>query len=213
MTDRLDHRQKFDHHSVATKMMIAGIPGGTPTSHSRAVDWTDVETWGVLHGDPMRIELDGEEPPPDTTELRGKGKTAHHERRPRVLGIGRDGRKIYTADPDARGGHRSATASRRSGPFVGYYLHLVVQTRDVVYTNYIDDAKLGQAVPPLITAFALTPAGFHPGNAVVPAILAAKSTGQHIENVVLDPVIGAPPSSELDQRSGRSRCLPRRRCT
>ena len=54
------------------------------------------------------------------------------------MGIGADGRKQYTVDPDARAGHRSATNSRPAGPYVGYELHLAVQARDVRWTNGID---------------------------------------------------------------------------
>ena len=69
----------------------------------------------------------------------------------KVFGIGPDGRKHYTADPDARAGHRSSTGSRNAGPYVGYELHLAVQTRDVRWTNHIDKTTLGAEVPGVIT--------------------------------------------------------------
>jgi hypothetical protein len=43
-------------------------------------------------------------------------------RRPHAAG--RDGHDIYTADRDARAGHRSATNSCPAGPYIGYELHL-----------------------------------------------------------------------------------------
>ncbi len=173
---------RIDLTEVSTRLLLAAIPEEAPRSNSLAVDWTDIESWGSLHGDASGIELDGDEPPLDTLAPR----RATHQGKVRVLGIGADNRKILTADPDARGGHRSATASRRAGLFTGYYLHLGVQTRDVRSTNYIDDTRLGPGVPPLITVFALTPAGAHPTRAMVPRILQAKNTGQPMENVVFD---------------------------
>lgn len=68
-------------------------------------------------------------------------------RRAHVLGVGPDGRKRYTADPDARAGHRSATNSRSAGPYVGYELHLAVQARDVRWTNGVDKLALSDEVP------------------------------------------------------------------
>jgi hypothetical protein len=52
-----------------------------------------------------------------------------------VLGVGPDGRKQYTVDPDARAGHRSASNSRAAGPYVGYELPLAVQARDVSFVR------------------------------------------------------------------------------
>jgi hypothetical protein len=37
-----------------------------------------------------------------------------------------------------------------------------------------------------VTNFALTPAGYHRGDAIVPLLIAAKETGQGIEDVVWD---------------------------
>ena len=89
--------------------------------------------------------------------IKAKIKTA------KVFGIGPDGRKRYTADPDARAGHRSATGNRNAGPYVGYELHLAVQTRDVRWTNYVDKTTLGPEVPGVITTCNLVPAGSHRG--------------------------------------------------
>jgi hypothetical protein len=104
-----------------------------------------------------------------------------------VLGIGPDGRKRYTADPDARAGHRSGTNSRPAGPYVGYELHLGVQARDVRWTNSVDRTSLGPEVPGVITLCNLVPAGTHRGRSVVPTVIAAKGNGVAINDVVWDP--------------------------
>ena len=112
----------------------------------------------------------------------------------KVFGIGPDGRKCYTADPDAHAGHCSSTASRSAGPYVGYDLHLAVQTRDVRWTNHIDKTTLGTEVPGVITTCNLVPAGTHHGDAIVAALIASKKTVCDINDVIWDP--------------GYSLCLP-----
>ena len=170
----------------ANQLVRAAIPPKYLVSNSLAVDGTDVETWGALHGEAVTMDLDGEAT--ETQERIGVPKVvkgAH--RRARVLGIGPDGRKRYTAEPDARAGHRSATNSRPAGPYVGYELHLAVQTRDVRWTNHIDRTTLGPEVPGVITTCNLAPAGTHRGRSVVDTLISAKAGGQQIEEVVWDP--------------------------
>src|SRR5579863_4468011 len=123
----------------ANQLARAAIPRELLTRRSVAVDGTDVESWGVLRGSSRLIELDGEAV--ETQLIDGETKPPTIAKRTmtaKVFGIGQDGRKIYTKDPDARAGHRSATGQRPSGPYVGYELHLAVQTRDVRWTNYVD---------------------------------------------------------------------------
>ena len=104
-----------------------------------------------------------------------------------MLGIGEDGRRQYTVDPDARAGHRSATNSRQAGSFVGYELHLAVQARDVRWTNHIDKTTLGPEVPGVVTMANLVPAGSHRGKAVADRLIGLKEQGQKISDVVWDP--------------------------
>jgi hypothetical protein len=183
-------RCRIDASWVANRLVQAAIPDALRQSASLAVDGTDVETWGALHGDAETVEVDAEEP----DEVEEDVDTAPSSRRPRgprrrarVLGIGPDGRKLYTADPDARAGHRSATNSRPAGPYVGFELHLGVQTRDVTWSDGVERVSLGQDVAPVVTNLALAPAGSHRARAVVPALVAAKEGGQAIEDVVWDP--------------------------
>jgi hypothetical protein len=131
------------------------------------------------------VDIDGEaaeaqlmEPPP----LKKKAV-----RKAKVLGIGVDGCKQYTVDPDARAGHRSATNSRPAGRYIGFELHLAVQTRDVRWTDHIERTSLGPEVAGVITAFSLVPAGTHRGRAIVDDLIGAKEAGDPIEDVVWDP--------------------------
>ena len=170
----------------ANQLARAAVPPQYLVSGALAVDGTDVETWGALHGEAVTVDLDGEAT--ETQLANGFPETGKRpRRRARVLGIGPDGRKRYTADPDARAGHRSATNGRPAGPYVGYELHLGVQTREVRWTNHVDRTTLGPEVPGVITTCSLVPAGTHRGRSVVDTLISAKQDAHEIEEVVWDP--------------------------
>jgi hypothetical protein len=152
------------------------------TTSSWAVDGTDVETWGALRGDVIvPVDVEGEEWPQVPSKRKPTARSAA------ILGMGADDRPIYTADPDARGGHRSATNSRPAGTFVGYECHLAVQTRDVEWTNNVDKVTLSAEVPGVITQVSLVPAGTHRGEAVADHLVQAKRSGDKLTDVVADP--------------------------
>jgi hypothetical protein len=44
---------------LANRIAAAAVPVEFRTSSSVAVDGTDVETWGALHGDAVTVDLDG----------------------------------------------------------------------------------------------------------------------------------------------------------
>jgi hypothetical protein len=166
------------------KLVRGSVPKRYVTSHSVAVDGTDVETWGAFQGTISAVPLDGGAEEIRTDEA---APPPRRVRRAKVLAIGPDGRRQYTPDPDARAGHRSASGSHSSGPYLGYELHLGVQTRDVQWTNYVDKTVLGPEVPNVITTAVLTPAGSHRAKAVVGPLIADKAAGQDITDVVWDP--------------------------
>ena len=178
----------IDAASFANQLARAAIPKDLLTSRSVAVDGTDVESWGALRGASHTVELDGEA---DGTQLvdevPGSKSTKTKVKTARVFGIGPDGRRRYTADPDARAGHRSAAGNRNAGPYIGYELHLAVQTRDVRWTNHIDRTTLGPEVPGVITTCNLVAAGAHRGDAIVDALIASKTDLHDIGDVVWDP--------------------------
>lgn len=184
-------RTQIDVQWFANRLIRASLSGLPVRSKSLAVDGTDVETWGAMRAELLPDDADGEpdedadedadqDPPAPTADV------TTSKLRPRVLGVGADGRKVYTADPDARAGHRSATGTRPAGYYVGYELHLGVQTRDMVWSDGIEKVTLGPEVPPVIAALSLVPAGTHRGTAIVPTLVAAKEAGLDIEDVVWD---------------------------
>ena len=156
-----------DAQWFANQLARSAIPKGVLSSSSVAVDGTDVETWGALHGEAVTVDLDGEATETQLPDAGPRPRAKRPTRRAKVLGVGSDGRKQYTADPDARAGHRSATNSRPAGPFIGYELHLAVQARDVRWTNFVDRTTLDPEVPGVVTTCNLVPAGTHRGKAIV----------------------------------------------
>jgi hypothetical protein len=178
----------IDAAYVANRLARAAIPPELLTSRSIAVDGTDIESWGALQGASRLVELDGDAA--DTQLIDDQPTPPMKMRRvrtARVFGLGEDGRKRYTKDPEARAGHRSATGQRLAGPYIGYELHLAVQTRDVRWTNFIDNISLGEEVVGVITTCALVPAGTHRGKAIVEQLISASTEFHQIDEVVWDP--------------------------
>jgi hypothetical protein len=180
-------RERVDAQFFANRLVGAAVPEDAWRSSSVAVDGTDVEAWGALHGDPLTIEPDWENQRPEPPDGYARRPRRSKVKRAKAFGIGPDGRKIYTRDPDARAGHRTATNARRAGPYVGYELHLAVQTKDVVWSDGIDRVALGPDVPNLVMNVSLVPAGSHRTNSIVPELVAAKDRGQGISDVIWDP--------------------------
>lgn len=171
-------------------LVRASIPREVLTSRSIAVDGTDVETWGALHGASRTVVLDGEAVETQLVEEDSSEKALRSSKKvktAKVFAIGADGRNQYTKDPDARAGHRSATGNRKAGPYVGYELHLSVQARDVRWTNYVDKVSLGDEVPNVITSCSLVPAGSHRGKSIVGEIISSSKEFQPVDDVVWDP--------------------------
>jgi len=180
-------RERVDAQFFANRLVGAAVPEDAWCSSSVAVDGTDVEAWGALHGDPLTIEPDWENQRPEPPDGDAQHPRRSKAKRAKTFGIGPDGRKIYTRDPDARAGHRTATNTRRAGPYVGYELHLAVQTKDVVWSDGVERVTLGPDVPNVVTNVSLVPAGSHRTNSVVPELVAAKDRGQDISDVIWDP--------------------------
>src|ERR1019366_3755919 len=174
--------------AFANQLARAAIPNDVLTARPVAADGTDVETWGALHGEATMVDLDGEATDTQLSDFGPQSRTQRPVRRAKILGVGPDGRKRYTVDPDARAGHRSATNSRSAGPYVGYELHLAVQARDVRWTNHIDRTTLEPEVPGVVTTCNLVPGGTHRGKAVVDRLIASRGPSTPLEDVVWDPV-------------------------
>lgn len=77
--------------------------------------------------------------------------------------LGPDGKLVRCADLHARGGHRSATATREEGIFTGFMLTVAVMVRSVYWSGRTGRCRRGPEVPPYITALSVDPASDSPG--------------------------------------------------
>jgi hypothetical protein len=171
----------------------APVPDYLVAGCALAVDGTDLPTWGALHGAEETVELDGEAALPisedeldDDTKPKAKPKKKAIRRTAKVLGIGNDGRKIYTADKDARAGHRSATNGRDAGPYIGREAHLGVAVPALRWTDGTQRCVFGESVPQVIMTANLVPAGTHRAKAVIGSLLDANRDG-FCEELLVDP--------------------------
>jgi hypothetical protein len=180
--------EHYDDIWFANRIGASPITEDMRMSSSVAVDGTDVETAARLHTGETEVSVDGGAAESQPVGADGKASKKAEERpRARILGLGPDNRNVYTLDPDARGGYRTQTNRRAGGTFVGYEWHLAVQTRDVTWTNGADQITLGPDVPGLIVGHALTPAGSHRADAIVPLLIQQKKAGEPLSDVVCDP--------------------------
>jgi hypothetical protein len=170
---------------VAQQLLAASLQDVPVWSTSFAVDGTDIDTWGRLQGQLDETDLDGD-PDDERDDSPKRKRRVRGSRRARILGVGADGRNIYTRDPDARAGHRSATSSRDAGLHVGYECHTVVLARDTGWSDGVERLKLGPDVPPVITMISLVPAGSRRDDAIVPKLVEAKEKGLGIKDVIWD---------------------------
>ncbi len=69
---------------------------------------------------------------------------------------------------------------------MGRELHLGVAVPSIRSTDGVRKIKFGKDVPPVITTYALTPAGSHRGHAVVERLISANHAG-HCKDVIADP--------------------------
>jgi hypothetical protein len=182
-------RCRIDAEWVANRFAEASCPDDLPASSSLAIDGTDVPTWGRFQGDVDALIPDTEEGLDELAEeeVARRTKPARGKSRLKVLGIGPDGRNVYTRDTQARAGWRTATNSRSAGYYVGRELHLAVQARDLVWTDGVKGGKLGPPVPPLIRGLTLVPAGTHRGRTALRLLQDMRRRGMPIEDVIVDP--------------------------
>ena len=113
-----------------------------------SIDQTDFESFYVPHQRLKQAEADravaealanGDDPPDD-------------------FQLGPDGKLIRCADIHARGGHRSATATRKAGPFTGYMATIAVLVRSATWSGRPTKCRLGPEVPPYICSLSVDPA-------------------------------------------------------
>ena len=151
-----------------------------------AIDGTEMESCGDLKGSLETIDLDGDGPPPEELDLTSatNGKRRRRPKKAPVLGIGDDGRKIYTKDCDARAGWRTGNANHDPGKYIGREAHLGVAVRKLVNTDGVRWVKFGPDVPPVILAACVVPAGAHRARSILELALEAARAGLGDDDVL-----------------------------
>ncbi len=100
-------------------MFIASFPGGrftdeVVTTTSVAIDGTAVVTPAQQIDGDDEVVHDGDSAGSQPVDEQGRAPAGEERPAAKVLGYGiHDRRKVYTADPDARGGYRTATERRK----------------------------------------------------------------------------------------------------
>ena len=165
----------------ARSMLLSPIPAdlldAMEGNTALAVDGTEMESCGQFHGELAAVDADGEAAGPVDADANASGSTGRRKTKAKVLGIGADGRKIYTKDNDARAGWRTGNAKHEAGYYIGREAHLGVAVRRIVRTDGVHWIKFGPEVPPVIITADVVPAGTHRAKAVVPSLLEAASAG------------------------------------
>lgn len=179
---------RVDHVWFSNRIGASPVTDEIITTSSVAIDGTAIETPARLLSGEDEVVHDGDSAGSQPVDEQGRAPAG--ERRPtaQVLGYGiHDRRKVYTADPDARGGYRTATNCRKGGTYVGYELHPFVMARDVAWSNGADKTVLSDPVPSVILNHALVPAGSHRADAVVPILTDPSLRRAPVDDVIVDP--------------------------
>lgn len=161
------------------KILMADIPLEEIQGAAIAIDGTAMETSARFHSRSKLIALDGDYSKTDqnAVDYDESEKEAPARKKAAVLGVGEDGRNIYTRDAQARAGYRTATAKRKGGPFIGRELHLAVSVASIKHTNGVDVIGFNDCYPNLVVDMALKPAGAHRGKSVIPMLIEAHQKG------------------------------------
>jgi hypothetical protein len=178
------------------QLLLASIPEGMlralKNNVALAVDGTDMQTCAQIHADLSSVDLDGEAVIPDdgaTARRTARGKIPRATRKgtkAKVLGVGPDGRNIYTKDPDARAGWRGGNSNHNEGKYLGREAHLGVAVPRLVNSDGVTWTKFGPEVPPFVLTAQLVAAGSHRGKSVVDSLCRA-----HEERLCADVVVDA----------------------
>lgn len=161
----LDPRLSLDVTAFITKMASGVIPERIARTSTQSIDSTDYETHYRRRSWKHHMKPDVPSTALPEDDFQPDSRPGVNE--PGWPRTGADGRLQHTCDPDARDGYRAGKNKSRKGAFVGWDLHLAVDTPDLG----------GDGCPPLIRAACLAPAGSDKASAgmsVIGALLARK---------------------------------------
>ncbi len=153
--------------------LAASIPSSYPATGAIALDSTDIETTARFCATKPVIDADPDGPPRPNQERGERLVRRADERTRRVAVKGADGRYVYTADPDARMGWRTAKNGRDT--FCGYDAHVATDVRRIG----------GPDVPHIARSLAVAPAGTNKGRPGLDAVDAVLER-HHVTELLID---------------------------
>ncbi|MDA8038888.1 MAG: hypothetical protein M0Z69_06940 [Actinomycetota bacterium] len=107
--------------------------------------------------------------------------------RPKPGEWGRDGRRVYTMDPDARGGWMTSVNSRKGHPFVGFQSYPAILAQQYKWNgDPASAAGLQEPIPPYIVGCITTPAGSVRGEVGADLVRQVRLIAPEIRDVVAD---------------------------
>ena len=182
--------QEWNLHWFRHWILHATIPPRFATRITAvAVDSTFVESWATTkdysrEADPLAEHRIAARDAPDLPEPALGSPTGCASSR--IGSIGGDGRRIRSADADARPGYRSATAKTLAGVALGYDLHLACAVRDSRWGGHPDRLTLGEPMPAFITALDIASGSTDPGPTGLRVVEDSLSLAPNICEVVAD---------------------------
>ena len=170
---------------VAGNAIVASSArAGYKATGAAATDGTAVPTWGALNFNERRLDAD-----PDVVALRDALEVPPATKPsagPVALYTGADNRPVYTKDPDARAGHKTATNSAGSGGYCGYELHTQVQARSAIWRGDPTSISLGEDAPAICLGYDVAPAGGHRGASALRVWDQAAANGLPTQEQIVD---------------------------
>ena len=107
--------------------------------------------------------------------------------RPRPGEYGRDGRRVYTWDPDARAGWMTSTNRRAAHRYVGYQVYVSSLVQEFHWTgDPSSTAGLRAPIPPYVVACITTPSGSVRGKVGARLVELSRELTPDIKDVVAD---------------------------
>lgn len=146
------------------------ITDGIPCTATQSIDSTDYETHYRRRS--WKHHMKPDVAPTSLPEDGFEEARAPSVNEPGFPRTGHDGRLQHSYDPDARDGYRAGKNKSRKSVFVGWDLHLTVDTPDLG----------GEGLPPLIRAASFAPAGSDKASAGMAAVDALLHTHPDVQN-------------------------------
>ena len=165
---------------ICHTFLAAAIPTELKTNSTAiSLDWTALETNAVTKDfrtdQEVRDQHSQGDTDPETTPPAGA-----------IGSLDSQKRLIRSADPDARGGYRTATNKRPAGGFTGYDVHIATVNPNANWYGDPTRISLGETPPPFITHIAVVPATTNPAATGLNAVRRSRQILPGLEEAIVD---------------------------